>query len=122
VGKAAALRRQAEGALRLLADRHGNEKVVEAASRAYGDEAADALKAMLTVDPLELLPTRIPVVGEWADVGPLGDVTTIPTRRHTGFRPVIRRSSWSSPAPAGGGSIPPRTSCQWRRSGTGCSA
>ncbi|HEY0537882.1 MAG TPA: DUF4132 domain-containing protein [Actinoallomurus sp.] len=71
VGKAAGPRRQAEGALRLLADRHGSEKVVEAASRAYGDEAADAVKAMLTVDPLELLPTRVPVLGDWADVQPL---------------------------------------------------
>jgi hypothetical protein len=69
VGKPAAPRRQAEGALRVLAGRYGSEKVVEAASRAYGDEAAGALRAMLTMDPLEVLPARVPVVGAWADVG-----------------------------------------------------
>ncbi|WP_285580003.1 DUF4132 domain-containing protein [Actinoallomurus iriomotensis] len=67
LGKPGAPRREAEAALRLLAGRHGNESVVEATARVHGDEAADALKALLSVDPLELLPKRIPVVGEWAD-------------------------------------------------------
>ncbi|MCO6004901.1 DUF4132 domain-containing protein [Actinoallomurus purpureus] len=67
VGKPVTPRRQAERALRLLADRHGSEKVVDAA-RAHGGEAAGAIEAMLAVDPLELLPSRIPVPGEWADV------------------------------------------------------
>lgn len=70
VGRPAGPRRQAEAALRLLAGRHGGEKVVDAA-RAHGGEAAGVIEAMLAVDPLEILPSRIPVPGEWADVKPL---------------------------------------------------
>ncbi|TDD81050.1 hypothetical protein [Actinomadura rubrisoli] len=67
VGSPGTERRQAESALRLLADRHGRGKVVEAA-RAHGSEASDVVEAMLAMDPLDLLPARMPVVGEWADV------------------------------------------------------
>ncbi|MBO2461391.1 DUF4132 domain-containing protein [Actinomadura violacea] len=66
LGKPVGPRREAEAALRLLAENHGIDEVVEAAARAHGDEAADAVRAFLAVDPLELLPKRIPVVGEWA--------------------------------------------------------
>ncbi|MFB4300342.1 DUF4132 domain-containing protein [Actinomadura sp. NTSP31] len=66
LGKPGPARREAEGALRLLAEKHGGDEVIKAAARAHGDEAADALRAVVMVDPLELLPKRIPVVGEWA--------------------------------------------------------
>ncbi|GAA4496259.1 hypothetical protein GCM10023191_038090 [Actinoallomurus oryzae] len=74
LGRPAAARREAEAALRLLAGRHGAEKAVEATARAHGDEAADALRAMLAIDPLELLPKRLPAVGEWADVRSLPQI------------------------------------------------
>ncbi|GGQ30114.1 hypothetical protein BKA00_002793 [Actinomadura coerulea] len=67
LGKAGAQRRAAEAALRLLADRHGAEAVV-AAARVHGDRAADAIEALVTGDPLEVLPAKPPYVGDWADV------------------------------------------------------
>ncbi|MFF0521187.1 DUF4132 domain-containing protein [Actinomadura nitritigenes] len=66
LGRPGPARREAEGALRLLAEQHGSDEVIKAAARAHGDEVADALRASVMVDPLELLPKRIPVVGEWA--------------------------------------------------------
>ncbi|MDL4816633.1 DUF4132 domain-containing protein [Actinomadura opuntiae] len=66
LGKPGPARREAEDALRLVAGKHGNDEVVKAAARAHGDDVADALRAIVAVDPLELLPQRIPVVGEWA--------------------------------------------------------
>ncbi|HEU5028156.1 MAG TPA: DUF4132 domain-containing protein [Spirillospora sp.] len=66
LGKPGPARREAEGALRLVAEKHGNDEVIKAAARAHGDDVADALRAAVLVDPLELLPKRIPVVGEWA--------------------------------------------------------
>ncbi|MFI0353154.1 DUF4132 domain-containing protein [Actinomadura sp. 9N407] len=74
VGKPGVQRREAESALRLLADGHGDEKVVQAAARSYGSEAAGAVEAMLAADPLELVPKRVPDVGEWADVRALPQV------------------------------------------------
>ncbi|MEU6748232.1 DUF4132 domain-containing protein [Spirillospora sp. NPDC046719] len=67
LGKAGAERRAAEAALRFVASHHGAGGVVDAA-RAHGDEAADAIEALLAVDPLEILPAKIPAVGDWADV------------------------------------------------------
>ncbi|GAA2149303.1 DUF4132 domain-containing protein [Actinomadura napierensis] len=67
LGKAGAERRAAEGALRFVASQHGAEGVVDAA-RAHGDKAADAIEALLAVDPLEILPAKMPAVGDWADV------------------------------------------------------
>ncbi|MBG6090620.1 DUF4132 domain-containing protein [Actinomadura viridis] len=66
LGMPGAARSDAEGALRLLVDRHGDEEVV-AIARQYGDEAARAVQAMLATDPLEILPARIPKVADWAD-------------------------------------------------------
>ncbi|GAB3964473.1 hypothetical protein GCM10029978_025050 [Actinoallomurus acanthiterrae] len=73
LGKAGPDRRAAEGALRLLASRHGAEEVV-ASARAYGDDAARAVETVLAADPLELLPTRMPKVGGWADPAALPQV------------------------------------------------
>ncbi|WP_141584607.1 DUF4132 domain-containing protein [Actinomadura sp. WMMA1423] len=66
VGKAGAQRRAAEAALRLVAERHGVEAVV-AAARVHGDAAADAVGALVSIDPLDVLPAKAPPVGDWAD-------------------------------------------------------
>jgi hypothetical protein len=66
LGKAGADRRNAEGALRHLAAGHGAEGIVGAA-RAYGDDTAAAVEALLATDPLEIFPARMPTIGEWAD-------------------------------------------------------
>ncbi|TDC15843.1 DUF4132 domain-containing protein [Actinomadura bangladeshensis] len=66
LGKAGPARRAAENALRLIAARHGSEAVVEAA-RVHGDKAADAIERFLSADPLDILPPKMPVVGDWAD-------------------------------------------------------
>ncbi|MEW2352950.1 DUF4132 domain-containing protein [Spirillospora sp. NPDC029432] len=65
LGKAGPGRRAAEAALRLIADRHGPDGIVEAA-RVHGDRAAAGIEALLSADPLEELPKKIPAV-EWAD-------------------------------------------------------
>ncbi|MBO2457166.1 DUF4132 domain-containing protein [Actinomadura violacea] len=67
LGKAGAERRAAEAALRFVASQHGADGIVDAA-RAHGDKAAGAIEALLAVDPLEILPAKIPAVGDWADV------------------------------------------------------
>ncbi|WP_433472700.1 DUF4132 domain-containing protein [Spirillospora sp. CA-142024] len=67
LGKAGAERRAAEAALRLIAAQHGAPPIVEAA-RAHGDKAADAIERLLTADPLDVLPTKMPAVDDWADV------------------------------------------------------
>ncbi|QKW38305.1 DUF4132 domain-containing protein [Actinomadura sp. NAK00032] len=74
VGKPGKPQREAEDALRLLADAHGTDKVVDEAARAHGDQAAAALHATLAIDPLDLLPDRIPPVPDWADVQDLPQI------------------------------------------------
>ncbi|MCX4744447.1 DUF4132 domain-containing protein [Kitasatospora sp. NBC_01287] len=67
VGAVGPERRNAEGALRLIAAVHGAE-AVRAAATPYGAEAAGALDALLTDDPLAAaLPARLPAIGAWAD-------------------------------------------------------
>ncbi|MEV5827366.1 DUF4132 domain-containing protein [Spirillospora sp. NPDC052242] len=65
-GAAGPARRAAEEALRLVASRHGAEPVV-AAARVHGDAAAAGIEALLSTDPLDVLPTKIPPV-DWIDV------------------------------------------------------
>jgi hypothetical protein len=72
LGKAATARRAAEGALRLLAERHGTAPIVEAA-RVHGEKAADAIEAMLPSSPLDNVPSKVPPV-EWADPGALPQI------------------------------------------------
>ncbi|WP_433475238.1 DUF4132 domain-containing protein [Spirillospora sp. CA-142024] len=72
LGKAGRGRRQAEGALRLLAGRTGADAIA-AAARDLGDEAAGAIEA-LVADPLEFLPDRMPAVGDWANPGALPQI------------------------------------------------
>ncbi|XVQ07855.1 DUF4132 domain-containing protein [Spirillospora sp. CA-255316] len=73
LGKAGKARKQAEGALRLLAAQHGAAEIV-AAARYFGPEAAGAIEALLAVDPLDILPARMPAVGDWADAGALPQI------------------------------------------------
>ncbi|TDD77737.1 DUF4132 domain-containing protein [Actinomadura darangshiensis] len=67
LGKAGAERRGAEAALRFIAASYGAEAIVEAA-RIHGDKAADAIEALVSADPLGVLPAKMPVVGDWAEV------------------------------------------------------
>ncbi|WP_395106762.1 DUF4132 domain-containing protein [Actinomadura sp. SCN-SB] len=74
LGKPGQARRQAEGALVLIASGTGHESIVEAA-REHGDRAAEAIGAMLTADPLGRLPAKMPETPEWADPARLPQVT-----------------------------------------------
>ncbi|GIJ44157.1 hypothetical protein Val02_10430 [Virgisporangium aliadipatigenens] len=65
LGKAGTARRAAERALRTLAARH--PAAVEAAAASYDAAALAGVRALLAVDPLEVLPARMPVAPEWAD-------------------------------------------------------
>ncbi|XVQ08389.1 DUF4132 domain-containing protein [Spirillospora sp. CA-255316] len=65
VGKPGPGRLDAEAALRLIASAHGAEAVVEAA-RTHGDQAAEAVAALLAVDPLTVLPADRPRPPVWA--------------------------------------------------------
>ncbi|MFV2179692.1 DUF4132 domain-containing protein [Actinomadura sp. LOL_016] len=66
LGETGPARRAAETALRLIADRHGAAPILDAA-RVHGDGAAAAIETVLSTDPLELLPVRIPAVPDWAN-------------------------------------------------------
>ncbi|GAA3965537.1 hypothetical protein GCM10023085_55070 [Actinomadura viridis] len=58
-------RQRAEDALRLVAETHGRDALIEAA-RFYGDEAVEAIAA-LKVDPLDLYPEPLPEIPEAFD-------------------------------------------------------
>ncbi|GLY51511.1 hypothetical protein Lesp01_51670 [Lentzea sp. NBRC 102530] len=76
-GKAGVARRNAEAALRHL---HNNVGVdVAAVARQCGAEAA--IDVVLSVDPVDLLPAKLPVIGEWADTRLLPQVL-LADRRH----------------------------------------
>ncbi|MFC9996826.1 DUF4132 domain-containing protein [Nocardia sp. NPDC127526] len=75
LGAAAKERRSAERVLRLLAD-HGYGDEIRGAAVEYGAPTAAAVDAMLGVDPLTLLPSRIPVVPDWINVTALPLVRT----------------------------------------------
>ncbi|XVS66460.1 WGR and DUF4132 domain-containing protein [Actinosynnema sp. CA-299493] len=62
LGKPGAERRNAETALR-----HLRALGVDVASLAPTADAAAALRTFLAVDPLDVLPAKLPVIGEWAD-------------------------------------------------------
>ncbi|MEU5878887.1 DUF4132 domain-containing protein [Spirillospora sp. NPDC047279] len=62
LGPAGPERANAERVLRTL-----DHDAVREAARAHGDEAVKAVEALLAVDPLDLLPARVPKPGEWAD-------------------------------------------------------
>ena len=66
LGKAGPSRRCAERALRVVAA-HDRE-LVERVAASYGPAAAGGITAMLAVDPLELLPARVPSLPAWLDL------------------------------------------------------
>jgi hypothetical protein len=73
LGPAGKERANAEAALRLL-DRQGHRDAIRAAAAALGPAAADGIDATLAVDPLELLPARIPALPAWLDPAHLPQV------------------------------------------------
>ncbi|WP_329792947.1 DUF4132 domain-containing protein [Lentzea sp. DG1S-22] len=76
LGKPGAPRRNAEAALRHL---HGLG--VDVPALAPTPEAAAALRTFLAIDPVEVLPARLPAVGDWADTRLLPQVL-LAGRRH----------------------------------------
>jgi hypothetical protein len=66
LGKPDAERRNAEVALRTLAA-DGHAGAVRAAAAEHGPTVAAAIETLLDTDPLDILPARMPVVGDWAD-------------------------------------------------------
>ncbi|MET0233140.1 MAG: DUF4132 domain-containing protein [Kibdelosporangium sp.] len=66
VGKPGTARTYAEEALRRIAFVSGSD-VVRSAARSYGAEAEQAIETLLVSDPLDMLPAKIPVPGDWAD-------------------------------------------------------
>lgn len=73
LGRPGKERANAEAALRAL-DQRGYGAVVRAAAANHGDEAAAAIDAALAVDPLQLLPARIPTLPVWLDPAHLPQV------------------------------------------------
>lgn len=69
LGEPGPARTAAENALRFLAANAITTAAdIVAAAQRYGTDAADAISILMSTDPLENLPTRIPVVGDWADI------------------------------------------------------
>ena len=68
-------RDHAIAALRALARATSRDAVVRAAEE-YGPDEADAIAAHVDLDPLDILPKRIPRIPEWADATTLPPVLT----------------------------------------------
>ena len=66
-------RANAEKALRFL-DQRGHRQAVRAAAAALGPAAAEGIDATLALDPLELLPARLPALPAWLDPAHLPQV------------------------------------------------
>ncbi|MBW4718482.1 DUF4132 domain-containing protein [Saccharothrix obliqua] len=75
LGAPGAARRSAEAALRLI------PAEAVAAAGAHGPAAEAAIHALTTVDPLDVLPVKLPSPGDWADPGMLPQVL-LADRRH----------------------------------------
>ena len=73
-------RANAETALRFL-DQRGHRDTVRAAAAALGPAAAEGVDAMLAIDPLEVLPARIPALPPWLDPAHLPQVLLADRRR-----------------------------------------
>ncbi|GAB1824328.1 DUF4132 domain-containing protein [Herbidospora sp. RD11066] len=84
LGKPGPARRQAEQALSALAT-NGDRDAVTRAAADHGPAAEAAIADLLAVGPLDALPTRMPVLPEWADPSVL---TPIPLRGGAGALPV----------------------------------
>ncbi|GIH23298.1 hypothetical protein Aph01nite_16080 [Acrocarpospora phusangensis] len=83
LGKPGMARRQAEQALAALAAGGGRDVVVRAAA-GYGPVAETAVADLLSADPLDALPAKIPALPEWTEVAILtpihlrGDTAPLP--------------------------------------------
>jgi hypothetical protein len=66
VGPPGRARRDAEAALRALAQLGHREAVLQAAS-GYGERARSAVEKALDLDPLDVVPPRIPALPSWTD-------------------------------------------------------
>ncbi|TQF65430.1 DUF4132 domain-containing protein [Rhodococcus spelaei] len=75
VGKAGAGRDHAAAALGALARATTPETVIYGAEQ-YGADAAEAVRALLDVDPLDVLPKRIPTTPAWAYLESLPPILT----------------------------------------------
>ncbi|MGI5500833.1 DUF4132 domain-containing protein [Lentzea sp. CA-135723] len=69
VGKAGADRRNAETAIR-----HLHALGVDVVAQAPSEAVADALRAFLAIDPVDVLPAKMPVLGDWTDTRHLPQV------------------------------------------------
>ncbi|MGW6445822.1 DUF4132 domain-containing protein [Lentzea sp. NPDC055074] len=76
LGKAGAERRNAETAIR-----HLHSLGVDVVALAPNPAAAAALESFLAVDPVDVLPAKLPVIGEWADTRLLPQVL-LADRKH----------------------------------------
>ncbi|MEU8310123.1 DUF4132 domain-containing protein [Actinomadura sp. NPDC048955] len=66
--------RSAETALRYVRDLRGLDGVVAAARDAHGEEAAEALRTLLSTPPVETGLDKAPAIGAWVDPTPLPQV------------------------------------------------
>ncbi|GAA2415442.1 hypothetical protein GCM10010191_27080 [Actinomadura vinacea] len=66
LGKPGKARRQAEAALRFLASRTGPGETMAAVRDVHGEKAASAVESLLAADPLDIVPARLPKIGDWA--------------------------------------------------------
>ncbi|WP_433328685.1 DUF4132 domain-containing protein [Spirillospora sp. CA-294931] len=78
IGQAGKARHNAGTALLLIASKVGADPVLEVA-RAYG--VADAIESLLNTDPLEILPARMPKIGDWAEPAVLPQIRLRGTKR-----------------------------------------
>ncbi|MDV6232242.1 MULTISPECIES: DUF4132 domain-containing protein [Rhodococcus] len=75
LGKPGKQRDHATTALRALARATSRETVLGATTK-YGQDEVDAIAAIVDLDPLEVLPKRIPKIPEWVDTPTLPTVLT----------------------------------------------
>ncbi|OZD40498.1 hypothetical protein CH252_28925 [Rhodococcus sp. 06-1477-1B] len=75
VGKAGAQKDHAAAALRGLARATSRDTVLAGANR-YGDDVSAAIATIVDLDPLEVLPKRIPKTPAWADAPSLPPILT----------------------------------------------
>ncbi|MDX8054504.1 DUF4132 domain-containing protein [Lentzea sp. BCCO 10_0798] len=72
LGAAGPARRNAEFALRHLHLELGVDVI--ALATAHGAEAAEAIRTLIDIDPLDVLPAKLPAIGAWADLALLPQV------------------------------------------------
>ena len=98
LGKPGKDRVAAETALRVL-DQRGHRAALRAAARAYGPEALEAVDAVLALDPLDVLPARMPALPAWLDPAHLAPVML---KDPGPERPAARGAGGALPASAVG--------------------